>query len=175
MGGDSAGANLAAAVLSHILHPHPEIEPLAFENGAGKLRAAVLLAPWVSFRHGWPSGTDNAGKDVVTRYAADVWSESFLGGKQSDGYNEPLSLAAEDGWWRGLEGVVGECLVTGGGDEVLADVVRELGRRFQAVHTGVTVLIAEREWHDKPVLLSFGAGGEQDAAIRSFVNSRFGA
>ncbi len=36
------------------------------------------------------------------------------------------------------------------------------------------MVIAEREWHDKAVLLlNLGAGGEQDAAIEGFVRSRF--
>ena len=108
---------------------------------------------------------------MVSHHLGDLWSVSFLGGKERDAYNEPLS--AEEGWWRGLDGVVTECLVTGGGDEVLADVVREVGRRLEAVHGGVTVVIAEGEWHNKPVLSSLGTGGEQDAAIKSFVRSRF--
>lgn len=169
IGGDSAGGNLTAGVLSHLLHPHPEIAPLKFENGA-KLRAAILLSPWASFSRDWPSIKGNANKDLVSGYIGDLWRESFLGGRERDAYNEPL--AAEDGWWRGLQGVVQECLVTGGADEILADVVRELGRRFGAVHEGVTLLIAEGDWHDRPVMSSFGPGGEQDAAIKSFIKSR---
>ena len=34
------------------------------------------------------------------------------------------------------------------------------------------MVIAEGEWHDRPVLASLGQGGEQDAAIKSFVKSR---
>lgn len=169
IGGDSAGGNIAAGVLSHLLHPHPEIEPLEFENGA-KLRAAILLSPWASFRHDWTSGKENASKDLVSDYVGDMWRKSFLGGKKRDGYNEPL--AAVEGWWQGLDGVVEECLVSGGGDEVLADVVTELGRRFQAVHEGVELLIVEGDWHDRPVMSSFGAGGEQDEAIKSFIKAR---
>ncbi|KAF6232796.1 hypothetical protein HO173_009010 [Letharia columbiana] len=169
IGGDSAGGNIAVGILSHLLHPHPEIEPLRFEDGA-KLRAAILLAPWASFRHDWPSSKNNTSKDLVTDKVGDKWSMAFLGGQKREGYNEPL--AAEEGWWLGLEGVVKECLVLGGADELLADSIRELGRRFAAVHEGVTVVIAEGEWHDKPVTSSLGMGGEQDAAIRSFVKSR---
>lgn len=169
IGGDSAGANLTLGVLSHLLHPHPEIEPLTLAPGAA-LRAAILLAPWASFRHDWPSITTNARKDMVSVRAGDLWAASYLGGRERDAYNEPLS--AGDGWWRGLEGVLTECIVTGGGDEILADVIREVGRRLGAVHKSVTVVIAEGEWHDRPTLASMGMGGEQDAAIKSFVKSR---
>lgn len=82
-------------------------------------------------------------------------------------------MVAEQEWWRGLDGVVKECLIVGGGDEILLDQIRELGRRFRAVHEeGVTVVIARGEWHDMPVLSMLGAGGEQSAAIRGFVKAR---
>lgn len=124
--GDSAGANLAVGVLSHMLHPHAEIPALELEGGLG---AAILLAPWASFRTDWPSSSYNARKDVVSPAAGNRWSESFLGGRERDGYNEPL--AAEEGWWKGLDGVVREILVVGGSDEILVDCIRELARRFQ--------------------------------------------
>ena len=126
IGGDSAGANLAVGVLSHMLHPHPEINPLKLE---GKLRAAILLAPWASFRTDWPSSRYNANKDVVSAVAGDKWSQSFLGGKEPDEYNEPLT--AKEDWWEGLDGVVRDILVVGGGDEVLLDCIRELARRLE--------------------------------------------
>ena len=34
------------------------------------------------------------------------------------------------------------------------------------------MVIAEGEWHDRPVVTRLGLGGEQDAAIKSFVKSR---
>lgn len=126
IGGDSAGANLAVGVLSHMMHPHPEIEPLTLETNLG---AAILLAPWASFRTDWPSVTSNANKDVVSSTSANIWSETFLAGTKLDGYNEPLS--AEEGWWKGLDGVVRDIMVVGGGDEILLDCIRELARRFE--------------------------------------------
>ncbi|KAK4695550.1 hypothetical protein P7C71_g2233, partial [Lecanoromycetidae sp. Uapishka_2] len=184
IGGDSAGANLAIGVLSHLMHPHPEIEPLRLETNLG---AAILLAPWASFRTDWPSTTYNANKDIVSARAGDKWSQSFLGGKEKDAYNEPLS--ADPGWWRGLDDVVRDIMVVGGGDEVLIDCIRELARQFevcnhrclskclllikmQAFHPGVITVIAPDEWHDQPTVTILGQGGEQDAAIKSFVKSR---
>ena len=125
IGGDSAGANLAIGVLSHLLHPHPEIEPL---NLDGKLGSAILLAPWASFRTDWQSNTYNAYKDIVSIGAGDKWSQAFLGGRKRDGYNEPL--AAEEGWWKGLDGVVRDIMIAAGSDEILVDCIRELSKRF---------------------------------------------
>ena len=127
IGGDSAGANLAIGVLSHMMHPHEDITPL--DMGGGKLGSAILLAPWCTFRTDYPSGTYNAKKDLVSASAGNRWSESFLGGKDRDGYNEPLSASVD--WWNGLEDVVKEILICGGADEVLADPIRELGTKYK--------------------------------------------
>lgn len=134
LGGDSAGANLAIGVLSHLLHPHPEIERLDLrqlvEGGKEpKLGAAILLAPWVSFSNDWPSTQKNRYKDLVSPVVGDLWWMSFLGGRPRDAYNEPL--AAEEGWWNRLEGVVKEVLIVGGGDEILIDSIKELARRYE--------------------------------------------
>lgn len=165
--GDSAGANLSVGILSHLLHPHPEIPPLELDNALG---AAILLAPWASFRSDWPSNRYNANKDLVSAHVGDKWSESFLGGKERDGYNEPLS--AREGWFEGLGGVVREVLVVGGGDEVLVDCIRALAEILGSVHPHVTTVIAEGEWHDKPVNAMLGGGGEQSEAVKAFVKSR---
>ena len=129
IGGDSAGGNLALGVLSHILHPHPEIPPLDLKGG--RLGGMVLIAPWASFDHDWPSVRDNAGKDVVGTGPSDVWSKAFLGGAKRDVYNEPLSLPESEGWFDGMEGAVREVFVAAGADEMLKSAVEELVRRFQ--------------------------------------------
>lgn len=110
-----------------MMHPHKDITPL--DMGGGRLGSAILLAPWCTFRTDYPSGTYNAKKDFLPASAGNRWSESFLGGKDRDGYNEPLS-ASED-WWNGLEGVVKEILICGGADELLVDPIRELGTKYK--------------------------------------------
>ena len=167
--GDSAGANLSIGVLSHLIHPHPEIPPLHFREGE-KLGAAILLAPWASFRTDWPSNATNARKDIVSIPINNLWSGSFLGGSKRDAYNEPLS--AEPSWWKGLDGVVEEILIVAGGDEVLVDSIRELARRFESVHGKVTKVVAESEWHDRPVNEFMGGGGVQSEVIKGFVKAR---
>ena len=128
LGGDSAGANLAIGVLSHMMHPHKEVTPLQLDGDA-KLASAILLAAWCSFRTDWPSSQYNANKDLVSPNAGNQWSESFLGGREKDGYNEPLS--APEGWWNGLKDVIEEILILGGGDEILIDPIKELARQYK--------------------------------------------
>lgn len=52
--GDSAGANLCLALLSHLSHPSLDAPQLAITD---TLKPVVLLSPWLSFRHDWPSMT----------------------------------------------------------------------------------------------------------------------
>ncbi len=127
--GDSAGGNLALGVLSHLLHPHPEIPPLELHSPLG---GAILLSPWASFSTHLDSMRENKLKDLVGPDVNDLWYKSFLGGRARDGYNEPV--AAEEGWWNGLEGLVGEVLVLAGGDEVLVHGIRVLGGRLAVSH-----------------------------------------
>ncbi|KAL6715469.1 hypothetical protein ACLMJK_006430 [Lecanora helva] len=172
--GDSAGANLSIAILSHMLHPHPQIPPLNLEQGQ-KLGAAILLCPWASFStdaREWPSMGYNASSDYISAPSGNKWSSSFLGGQISDPYSEPLS--ADKSWWKGLDGIVEEILILGGGGEVLLDVIRELARRYEAVHPKVKTVIAEGEWHNKPIMTAMGLprGGGQSDAVKSFVKAR---
>lgn len=165
--GDSAGANLAMGVLSHMLHPHPEIPPLELHQPLG---AAILLAPWASFRNDWPSTNYNAHKDMVSAHLGNKWSATFLGGKEKDGYNEPMS--APEGWFEGLDEVVSEVLVLGGSDEMLVDSIRAIAKVLEGVHSRVTTVIAEGEWHDRPINSALGRGGELSEVVKAFVKSR---
>lgn len=146
VGGDSAGGNLTLALLSHILHPHPDatVPRIAFpastpasssssssasssssssspsSPSGQQLRAAVLICPWVSFDNETASFDRNAHRDCITPASLARWSTLFLGGRPTDPYNQPVDVPA--GWWRGLgERVVRDVLVVGGEYEVLLD------------------------------------------------------
>lgn len=74
--GDSAGGNLALALLSHISFPHPAISPLKL---ASNLRGLVLVSPWVSFQLNEPSCIRNARKDLLSIATLRRWGEAFMG------------------------------------------------------------------------------------------------
>lgn len=122
VGGDSAGGNLTLAVLSHILHPHPD-PTIPRVSLSAPLRATILISPWVSFDTTWESFRKNAGSDIFDARALKRWSQGFMGAAPSDAYAEPLT--ADPDWWRGLHGLTSEALVWGGGGEVLIDGIRE--------------------------------------------------
>ncbi|KAG4414198.1 hypothetical protein IFR04_012645, partial [Cadophora malorum] len=119
--GDSAGANLALSLLSHINHPHPSPTIPRVELPSPFL-GLVLISPWVSFDTTLPSFQENEFKDCVSTPGGKKWSGAFLscpwpheGAK--DNYNEALRAPAS--WWEGL--AVDEICVLCGSEEVLRD------------------------------------------------------
>lgn len=77
LAGDSAGGNMSLALLSHLLHPNPEVKPRIELNEP--LAGAVLISPWVKFATDDDSVKRNATSDMVTPQAANRWSSLFLG------------------------------------------------------------------------------------------------
>lgn len=130
--GDSAGGNLALALLSHLLHPHPEVAAVKVEAALG---GALLYSPWVGFSTEYPS-FDNATLDVMSPLALRKWSAMFLGKANpanpeadpgpitGDAYTEACKNPAS--WWEGMHNICRDIFICYGGDEVLADAIEEL-------------------------------------------------
>ena len=118
LGGDSAGGNLVAALLLHLGHAHPLVPPFPL---AKKLKAALLISPWVSFETQSPSFRTNEMSDYLTVTAVRRASTAFIGPeKQHDEYSEPINAPVQ--WWRKVaDKAVENVLVWGGGGEVLID------------------------------------------------------
>lgn len=133
--GDSAGGNLVLSMLSHLLHPHPDVQVVKL---ARPLRGALFISPWVSFRTDFDSYTRNKDTDIVDpsirRWAAMFLNksgsnpESDPGPVAGDAYNDALSN--DSTWWQGMHRVVSDVLDWSGGDEVLVDPIREFDQRF---------------------------------------------
>lgn len=124
LGGDSAGANLALAVLLHLSRPHPEIDPLPLQQPLG---GVFTLGAWTSFRLDFPSVETNRYKDLAGRQHGARWSAAYLNGKPGDAWNQPLLAPTE--WWDGSK--VKDVLFLVGGDEVLLDAVEEMYAKFK--------------------------------------------
>ena len=187
LAGDSAGGNLVLGVLSHLLHPHPELPSLRLQGSIG---GAIMISPWVSFCIDYPSMTENARKDNITEHINVTWSQTFLGGKKSDEYAEPLR--AHDEWWSSLKSIVNEILITAGDDEYLRDSIKAFADRlevsrtpdseghhmlmyelFQHQHPKATFLVAQGEMHIQPLMVQprDEVGTTRDA-IFAFCRSR---
>lgn len=126
LAGDSAGGNMALAVLSHIGHPSPDLPPVNL-SATDKLKALVLIAPWTSFRQDFPSAERNKYKDIVSSFAGSTWSKDYMGGKETSPYAE--ALTAPDGWW--TDAKVEQLLAVAGADELLVDPINEWFAKYK--------------------------------------------
>lgn len=128
--GDSAGGNLALGLLSHILHPHPEV-PIKIKLKE-PLRAAVLISPWVNFDVNQPSFDRNVQSDILCKAVGQRWADAFRGNAELDNYNQPI--LADSGWFSELGAIVSDILVWGGGGEVLIDSIDQIANQLKGVY-----------------------------------------
>ena len=182
--GDSAGGNLALGLISHILHPHPQIAPIDLKGE--QLRGALLISPWVSFDTRHESYERNAESDLFDAVPLTLWSKAFLGTTQrrnilqGDSYSEPL--IAETTWWKGADKVVSEVLIWGGGGEIFIDGINAFAEKFVegwklggGTAAKVQVVERERACHEGmivDVLLGYKEKGPGAKDVEDFVRSK---
>ncbi|KAF2858433.1 alpha/beta-hydrolase [Piedraia hortae CBS 480.64] len=113
IGGDSAGGNLTMAIISHMLHPHPDTSiPHVFAT----TDASVVR---------------NKGSDLIGTGVAHRWSAMFLGPHASDPYCEALKAPPE--WFANLPVLTDRVLLWGGGGELLIDSICDLAKVLKGV------------------------------------------
>jgi acetyl esterase/lipase len=126
IGGDSAGGNLTAQVLGHLLRPHPAAREVVLEE---PLAGTFLVSPWLSATLDWASVERNGGIDMLSPRRMTNGVEDVVGGvdmyetemREKNGWAMPMDLEDAEGWFRGLEKVVKEVYVTAGEQEILLD------------------------------------------------------
>jgi acetyl esterase/lipase len=121
IGGDSAGGNLATAVLLHTTHPSDLAPPLLSISETNKVKALLLISPWVSFDTSLSSFERNRNRDYLKAETEKRWSDMYVNDQLPSPYNEP-GLASET-QWKGLP--VQDILVTAGSYEVLIDGIHK--------------------------------------------------
>lgn len=172
--GDSAGANLCLSLLSHMLHPHPSSAVPRLAALSAPLKGALLISPWVEIdgKHR-ASMTANIQSDVSSPKALASWRPLFLGTGKSDNYVEAVRAGAE--WWQGLEKVVGNVLVWGGGGEVLIDGIKVVMRDMEKAYpSGVEAVVGFNMCHEQMVIdTMLGCGkGESAEVVQSWLSAR---
>lgn len=147
LGGDSAGANLALGVLSHIMHPNASIPVELTMNGL--FRGIALVSPWVTFDQTSAAFENNKSKDVLSKPALKVFSEYFMADASRSEYNHPLY--ADPAWWKNMP--ADSILLLAGRDEIFIDDISAFGDKLK-VHNGTKIeeLFAEQECHDRPLM-----------------------
>ncbi|KAK6819025.1 hypothetical protein RU639_008223 [Aspergillus parasiticus] len=168
--GDSSGAHLALAVLSHLTegHPHDSIPTLSLSEN---FRGALLLSPWIYFGTDHESFRTNADKDAISAESLRRWGEALFGDTERDRYSHPTE--APTGWWKRLP--VKRIFIGVGGDEVLLDSIVSLAHTIEAEHPDVVVSRVSREFHAEPIT-DFGLGlspGVQFQAMVAWLNQTF--
>lgn len=129
LGGDSAGGNLAMALLSHLAHPHWGVETV--DLGKRMLRGTLLISPWVAFGTKDDSFTRNAKSDYLTAAGMNRATNAYIGpGGRHDNYTEAVRASPE--WWVDVANVVSEIMIWGGGGEILIDGIRRFKRNLKA-------------------------------------------
>ncbi|KAK5124601.1 hypothetical protein LTR85_001314 [Meristemomyces frigidus] len=170
LAGDSAGGNMALAVLSHLLHPHPDMPEIKLSE---PLAGVLLISPWCN-----PGAADdvlhrNQGSDYVTQAAADRWSSLFLGGKPADNYNVPLH--ADSNWFSGLDTKAKDIFVWGGGGEVMIDSIEGITKKLKQAHPRVEYFVEPGASHEDMVinkLLGYKDKSEGTKVIESWLAQR---
>jgi acetyl esterase/lipase len=120
IGGDSAGGNLALALLSHLQNPHPRIDPIAPVAGAQQaLRGAFCLSPRCSNVCKAPSFTYNASKDMLGFESMQLFTSNW-----KPVFDEVWStpICGDRAFWSIVK--ANRVLLAAGADEVYVDDIR---------------------------------------------------
>ncbi|KAJ5162525.1 hypothetical protein N7492_007917 [Penicillium capsulatum] len=154
IGGDSAGGNLVGAVLSHLAHPHPQIEPL---TPTVHLGGAIFISPWTLLDTEFPDQEIYDGGDLITEAVAGPWAAGYLGLAPRDHYTDLSSAPTE--WFADFP--VNAVLITGGGNEILLPVIQDFAQKFQTGFPAAELFIGLRECHVAPIYnLELGSRAE---------------
>lgn len=150
-GGDSCGGHIAAGLLAHLVHPLPGARKIKLREGE-RFAGAFFVSPWLSSVDDGPAFRENAYLDMVSskvvRQSTSL-TTSALGGAHSSEAVGALGWAmpgdVEDRtWWDGVDGVVGDVLVTAGRQEVLREEIVSFAKRVRARNQGANVVLDVR-------------------------------
>ncbi|KAG5989080.1 hypothetical protein E4U43_004571 [Claviceps pusilla] len=141
LGGDSAGGNLVAGVLSHLTHRHEDMGELTLTE---PLAAAVMIAPWMVVNEPDAKLAGYSGGDVVSGDSLGTWARNYLGGADPDYYTNAARAPAE--WFGGFP--VRKILVMAGQHEYLLPSIDAFVKALQAGYGPVEFYVADKEAHD---------------------------
>ncbi|CAG8881719.1 unnamed protein product [Penicillium nalgiovense] len=144
LGGDSAGGNLVGGVLSHLAHPHAEIDSLPLHSNLG---GAVMIAPWTLLEKNFPGIEIYHGGDIITTAVAGPWSAAYIGAGKRDYYTD-LSTAPAD-WFTTFP--VNSVLITAGGNEIMLPLIQDFAAKFKEGFENVELFVGYRECHVAPI------------------------
>lgn len=145
-------------MISHILHPHPQIR--AVPAPSSPFAALLLLSPATSFRAIAESFTRNNSIDCIDKATCEYWNAQLTGGDSpywtefENGGFWGEAVRAPPGWWEGVGGLVRRCLLTAGDREVLLDDILEFGDTLERLPEDWSVqrILGRDEVHDAALM-----------------------
>ncbi|MCJ1437904.1 hypothetical protein MMC27_007291 [Xylographa pallens] len=165
LGGDSAGGNMVLGTLSHLLHPHPAIEPVKLST---PIRAAFAVSPIASFDTNYATDL----QDPAPASTIKVWLANYLGNSATDRWNDPSKT--DVAWWRGVENVVKQILITVAAHEMMAADTQAFAAKLKGAFDKFTLFTAQNDFHAEPTIgidLGFPES-EASRALKSWVVTR---
>lgn len=132
-----------------------------------------MLSPWISFSIDTPSFVLNAKKDLLTAPAIAIAGRAYVvGTPPGDLYAEPI-LATPSMWSDVANSVVGDVLITAGGNELLCDEIVIFMSRLQGGFNDADKLESggySREVGKSRVELEVCAGEGHDEVIIDYMS-----
>ncbi|KAJ3993242.1 Alpha/Beta hydrolase protein, partial [Lentinula boryana] len=164
--GDSAGGNLVAQLLLHMVHPLPlPFPPLDLPPGA-RLRGVYMMSPWVSLSDPdqWGSSIHTKDNDIIIYKTGRRWGDTYVN-NIGNGILSNVSLAqllpyaepilAPNNWYSNLPEIVNRILVSAGKEERLLNQVQALfDKKIKPYFGDVdgTLVLQDGGVHDDPML-----------------------
>jgi len=145
IGGDSAGGQLALAIISVILHGFQGIEPLKLDE---PLAGMLLISPWVSYQTDNPSWKENKDKDIVPAECLHILTDAYLDSGDRNNFSEPHQ--ADVSWWRNIPAK--SILNVYGGYECFRDDIAEVGKALKDAGNQVQNVACAKQVHIDCVL-----------------------
>ncbi|KAJ7160970.1 Alpha/Beta hydrolase protein [Mycena filopes] len=155
--GDSAGANLLLQLLSHMLHPRPDVPALRLPAPL-RLRGVLLISPWTNLAADSASHAENDGRDFLGKAGLAACGAQILADvPEGDDRVYVEAVRAPEGWFSGVDALVERVLITAGGAELMRDDIVVVGEALKRHHPRTEVVVQKNGLHED-MYLDFAAG-----------------
>jgi acetyl esterase/lipase len=151
--GDSAGGNLALAVLAHLREPHPLVRPVFEGEGEGegeqehrRLPAVLCISPRCANKCDAASYTYNASKDIVSKVTMELFNSNWEPVK-GEVWATPLAGGKE--FWGDVHAK--KVLLLAGTDEVYVDDIRQFGELLGSSSADTELVLCAGEIHAQAI------------------------
>ncbi|UPK96583.1 hypothetical protein LCI18_007518 [Fusarium solani-melongenae] len=152
IGGDSAGGNLTAQLLRHLVEPHPTVPRVILSE---PLLGAFLVSPWVTRHTNDASFFENSWIDMLSGPTIVKCTKELLGLTETDENYEKSAILAcpldgDKSWMNGMTSIVDRMYVTVGSHEVFRDQAAAFVHEVQQSNPGLNVQFAlqRKQAHD---------------------------